>query len=81
MMKFRMATCFALLLILLLYSCRNEFGDISPVSQPYQYLMATESGLEVPESPDPLVAWRWSDPKASDRLEIYTLKPVMMSAI
>jgi len=29
----------------------------------------------VPESPDPLVTYRWPDPKATDSLEVYIIKP------
>jgi len=79
MMKFRISFRSALLLILVLHSCKNPFVDISPATQPYQYLKATQTGREVPESPDPLVAWRWPAPTASDNLEIYTLKPVSVS--
>ncbi len=59
MMMFRIFFGSALLLILVLHSCKNPFVDISPATQPYQYLKATQTGREVPESPDPLVAWRW----------------------
>jgi alpha-L-rhamnosidase len=36
------------------------------------------SGPAVPESPDPLVAYRWPAPKATDGLEIYTQKPITL---
>jgi len=53
----------------------------SPIPQPYAYVSAGSfSGLAVPESPDPLVAYRWPDPKASDKLEIFLLKPKAVSA-
>ncbi len=53
----------------------------SPIAEPYSYVGADGfSGPEVPESPDPLVAYRWHDPKAADPLEIYLLKPKSASA-
>lgn len=36
------------------------------------------SGTRVRESPDPLVSYRWDDPKAGDSLQIYTRTPVSM---
>jgi len=53
----------------------------SPVSQPYSYVSTGSfSGPAVPESPDPLVAYRWPDPRASDNLEIYVIRPKSVSA-
>ncbi|MCP4313094.1 MAG: hypothetical protein GY790_17685 [Bacteroidetes bacterium] len=70
------ASCFA-------FSCQtadNPMLKTSPAPQPYSYIQAKASVSEVPESPDPLVAWRWEDPKAADPLEIYTLPPVQISS-
>ncbi len=48
----------------------------SPVNQPYSYLSNGKfTGRAIPESPDPLVNYRWTNPKASDSLEIYIEKP------
>jgi hypothetical protein len=53
----------------------------SPIPEPYAYVSAGSfSGPAVPESPDPLVAYRWPDPKASDALEIFLLRPKAVSA-
>jgi hypothetical protein len=53
----------------------------SPIPEPYAYVgNGSFSGPAVPESPDPLVAYRWPGPKASDALEIYLLKPKAVSA-
>ena len=53
----------------------------SPIPEPYAYVgNGSFSGPAVPESPDPLVAYRWPAPKASDPLEIYLLKPRAVSA-
>ena len=53
----------------------------SPIPEPYAYVgSGSFSGPAVPESPDPLVAYRWPEPKASDALEIYLLKPTAVSA-
>ncbi len=48
----------------------------SPITQPYPYLSDGKfSGPAIPESPDPLVNYRWTRPSASDGLEIYILQP------
>jgi hypothetical protein len=60
--------------------CSRVAFDPSPAPQPYPYLSGSFSGEAVPDSPDPLVAYRWRDPKATDGLEIYTLNPVSASA-
>ena len=53
----------------------------SPIDQPYPYISTGSfSGPAVPESPDPLVAYRWPSPKATDGLEIYLLKPSTVSS-
>jgi alpha-L-rhamnosidase len=53
----------------------------SPIAQPYPYVAAGGlGGASVPESPDPLVAYRWPAPRASDGLEIYLLRPKAVSA-
>ena len=45
--------------------------------EPYKLLSGGEfSGSSIPESRDPLVRYRWSNPEASDDLQIYTLLPV-----
>lgn len=51
------------------------------VPEPYPALSGGSfSGPAVPESPDPLVAYRWPSPKATDELQSYTLKPVAVQA-
>ncbi|MCX6327191.1 MAG: hypothetical protein NT144_11160 [Bacteroidia bacterium] len=53
----------------------------SPVKEPFSYVKAGGlTGQAVPESPDPLVAYRWPDPKATDSLEIYLLTPKTVTA-
>jgi hypothetical protein len=48
----------------------------SPIAEPYPYVSAgTFNGPAVAASPDPLVRYRWPNPKASDGLEIYLRKP------
>ena len=50
----------------------------SPVHQPYDYVSKRSfSDLKIPESPDPLVNYRWPNPTAADSLEIYLLKPTV----
>ena len=49
----------------------------SPIAQPYSYISSGSfAGSPVPESPDPLVAYRWPEPRAEDGLEVFILKPV-----
>lgn len=53
----------------------------SPMMEPYRYVRSGSfSGPDVPFSPDPLVAYRWPHPHASDSLEIYLQKPVTATA-
>lgn len=48
----------------------------SPAPEPYPYLRKGNfRNPQVHESPDPLVAYRWIDPKINDSLEIYLQKP------
>jgi hypothetical protein len=49
--------------------------SLSP-EQPYAYLAGGAlSGPRIMESPDPLVAYRWSDPKVGDALQVHGLRP------
>lgn len=50
------------------------------IEEPYPPLSGGSfSGSHVPESPDPLITYRWENPAASDDLQIYILKPVSFS--
>ncbi len=54
----------------------------SPITQPYPYVTTGGmTGPAVPESPDPLVAYRWANPKATDGFEIYLLKPTAVFTV
>lgn len=54
----------------------SPIWGVSPISEPYPYVSSGSfSGPAVPESPDPLVSYRWPNPQATDGLEIYLLKP------
>jgi hypothetical protein len=56
------------------------FGS-SPMAEPYPYVTSGSfSGPAVPLSPDPLVAYRWPNPQASDGLQIYLQKPLSVTA-
>jgi hypothetical protein len=44
--------------------------------RPYPPVSGSYSGEKCAQSPDPLVSYRWKNPKATDGLEIYTVKPV-----
>jgi alpha-L-rhamnosidase len=51
------------------------FGS-SPMGEPYPYVVSGGlTGPKVPLSPDPLVAYRWANPQASDNLQIYLQQP------
>ena len=52
----------------------------SPISEPYPPLHGGDfTGTPVPESPDPLGAFRWGHPQATDGLQTYLLGPVAVS--
>lgn len=58
----------------------HYLGTYSPIREPYPPLHGGEStGKATPNSPDPLVAYHWSHPVASDGLQIYTLAPMNAS--
>ena len=51
------------------------------VKEPYPLLNGGKfEGPLIKESPDPLVRYRWNEPKESDGLQIYFLKPVSLDA-
>ena len=52
-----------------------------PKSSPYAYLNGGEfKSPDVPESPDPLIRYRWDNPEAGDELQVYYLRPVSVIA-
>lgn len=52
----------------------------SPIAEPYPAVHGGGfSGPPVKSSPDPLVAYRWRHPHASDGLQTYVLRPVSVS--
>jgi len=56
------------------------FGS-SPIPEPYPYVSSgTFSGPVAPLSPDPLVTYRWANPHATNGLEIYLQKPMIVTA-
>jgi len=58
----------------------QSVGKPSPIKEPYPYVCSGSFlGRAMPESPDPIVSYHWNDPKATDGLEIYTLKPVKVT--
>lgn len=52
------------------------FSTEQKITGLYPPVSGVLSGKPVPESPDPLVAYRWTNPRASDGLESYLLTPV-----
>ncbi|MDR2862788.1 MAG: hypothetical protein LBV54_02760 [Puniceicoccales bacterium] len=57
----------------------SVFAIAAPeIQEPYPPVSGTFSGAKVLESPDPMVAYRWANPQATDKLEVYTLSPIKM---
>ncbi|SFF25697.1 alpha-L-rhamnosidase [Actinacidiphila alni] len=55
--------------------------DAWPIAEPYPPVHGGGfTGPRVKESPDPLVAYRWPDPKADDGLQVYRLRPAAVVA-
>jgi len=53
----------------------------SPISEPYPALHGGYfTKMDIPNSPDPLAGFHWSNPRASDGLQTYLLGPVKVSA-
>lgn len=58
------------------YAADDALWGKSPIDEPYPYVQSGGfTGEEQPASPDPLVRYRWDDPKASDELEIFLRTP------
>jgi hypothetical protein len=52
-----------------------------PIAEPYHPLNGgTYRGPQVPAADDPLVRYRWSDPQATDPLQVYQLRPAAVVA-
>ncbi len=73
-----------LFVLLFLAACgrpdQREVWQRSPAPQPYSYLTANNTGVTNPLSPDPLINWQWDTIHENDNLQIYTLRPVKVSA-
>lgn len=85
-MRNRATAYMAAAVFVLAGQCLAEDGgralwERSPIEEPYGYVDAAGmTGAAVPESPDPLVAYRWAKPQAADPFEIYLLRPKAVSA-
>jgi alpha-L-rhamnosidase len=66
----------AIVITLIFYSC--WFPALAQVT--YPYITAQKKGPANPFSPDPLIEYKWKNPKATDGLEIYYLDPVSYKA-
>ena len=56
-------------------------AGVSPIAEPYPPLCGGDfSGPAVPDSPDPLVRYRWRNPKAADGFQVYLLRPANVVA-
>lgn len=73
-------TAIALLLATSLQAQPPQRMVRSQIPEPYPVLTATPSGEAVPESPDPLVRYRWAKVSPDDGLEIYTVYPRQATA-
>jgi len=57
-------------------------GSFAQLKEPYAPLHGGSwSGTPVPASPDPLITYRWDETKATDSLQIYTLRPKKIKGI
>lgn len=52
----------------------------NPLDEPFAWLHATLPGQAEPNSPDPLVATRWTASTNTSQLQIYTASPVAVTA-
>jgi hypothetical protein len=71
---------FVLLFLLLVTGMSQGQGQAlslnTKITEPYPVIKARFTGNKVPESPDPLVDYKWPKTSADDDLEIYILHPV-----
>ncbi len=59
----------------------SAFGSQSPIPELYADITnGGFTGVAVPESPDPLVGYQWVNPQPTDTLQLYFLKPKVVSA-
>ncbi len=63
-----------LLFFIVSFSTQGQNKDVISIN--YPALTAVKTGKKVSFSPDPLVEYRWANPKATDGFESYTLKPL-----
>lgn len=57
-----------------------SISSLLKIPEPYQPISGKFSGNDIPESPDPLVRYKWKKPSVADDLEIYVLQPNTISA-
>lgn len=58
----------------------HGLSSISKIPEPYSVISGKFSGNHIPESPDPLVGYKWEKTSAADDLEIYILHPQSISS-
>ncbi|MDP9079879.1 MAG: hypothetical protein M3O71_20820 [Bacteroidota bacterium] len=61
-----------ILIFIVFASC---LGSLHAQIRGYPPVTATKSGVLNPRSPDPVINYKWADPKATDGLESYQLRP------
>jgi hypothetical protein len=72
-------TClYKIVIVITLISYGCCFPALAQVT--YPHISAQKKGPANPFSPDPLIEYKWKDPKATDALQIYYLDPVSYKA-
>ena len=63
-----------------IFGQNNRISAGSAIDEPYPFInLSNFTGKQQSESPDPLVSYRWVNPKATNGLELYILKPVKVN--
>lgn len=71
---------FTKLLLLVPFSMLANIQGNELKKSPYPPIKGVPVGVKITYSPDPLVNYRWKNPKADDDLEVYTQKPVKVTS-
>ena len=80
MEKFSITIVFLLLVQGFLMGQSQNITVQSKMAEPFPFISGKFTGNEIPESPDPLVGYRWEKSSADDDLEIYVLHPKSISS-
>jgi len=58
-----------------------DVSFVPGISEPYSVISGKFTGNVIPQSPDPLVGYKWEKTTAEDNLEIYYLHPQSISSV